>query len=194
MFQIKRRKNKTVINKFFKSMGIAALCIAMLLVCSSCQQESDYYDDEQFQEGIEYGQEDMFLRLYNAVGFYNDETLKHGKVWNTKHFKLTFKDGNVDNNKYLFYDLYLKKTTVEKCYEDQELFFYIYAISDTEGLLLEGDDYFYDGLWGRDGEVDDYLNGRTINGEVKLLDNSSAQTMLIIIMIDGTVYTARYEI
>lgn len=171
------------------------LLVLMCLPLYSCDsEESDYYEDEMFQEGIEYGQEEMFLRMYNAVGFYNDEILMYGDTWNTKHFKLTFKDGNVDNNKYLFYELYLKKTTVEKCYEDQELFFYIYAISDKEGILLEGEDYYFDGILCHDGDTDDYLNGRTINGEVKLLDNSSAQTMLIIIMIDGDVYTARYEI
>lgn len=180
--------------KFLKNICCTALCIVLLFCLPSCHQaEDDYFDDERFQRGVEHGVEDTFLRMYNAVGFYNDETLMFGDTWNTKHFSLTIVDYEVKGDKYLFYNLNLQKTTVGKCYEGESLFFYIYAISDTDGIVLSGDDYYYDGILEYDGDTDDYLNGKIINGKVKLFDNSSAQTMLIIIMIDGSVYTATYE-
>lgn len=179
--------------KNYKTILVIAICMALLFSFSSCEKESDNHNyDNRFQEGVEYGIADTFLRIYNAVGFHDEEILKNGDAWNTKHFKLIFTDYNSGGKKYLHIDLTLKNTTLDRCFEYGDLFFNIYSISDTEGMVLSADEFIDLSLFEYSGDTENFLAGNTAKTSIELLDNSDIQTLMIIIVIEGTLYTATY--
>ena len=169
-----------------------ALCIALIIPFTSCQQKPND-GDEQFQKGVEYGTEDMFLRIYNSIGFENERTLLYGNTWTTKHFSLTIYDTITKDKAYISYYLTLKNTTVGNCVESDEFFFNIYAISESKGMILAQDDFIWDGAIYYEGDVDEYLQGNTIYGRCNLLDNSEIQTLIIVIATKGYLYSATYN-
>lgn len=181
------------------NVRVVVLCVAVLLVCSSCQQKSDYYDDEQLLDGIEYGQEEMFCELFNACNFDKVATLGSGDTWRTKHFTLKFTEERisiepekyaneiVDSKLYLEYDLTLKDITIEECFEDSSMFFYIYSVESPQWEReFGGDDYYLSAY------LDDQVNGNNCKGTIKLAHD--AQMLVVIIVIDGCYYAADYSV
>lgn len=165
------------------------LCIALIFSLTSCHKQTN---DNQFQEGVEYGMEEMFLRIYNSTGFENEKILSYGDVWNTKHFSLSIRDTITKSEAYISYNLTLKTTTVGQCLELEDFFFNIYAVSDTEGMILMNDDFIWHSVLDYEGSTDEYLQGNKVKGRCKLLDNSESQTLIIIIATGGYLYTATY--
>ena len=171
------------------------LCAVVVFGLSSCKQEpTDNYDDDSFQEGVQYGIEDTFLRLYNSMCFENEQPLSYGEVWDTEHFSLSIYDTINDDEAYLSYDLTLKGATVNDCLERDVFFFNIYAYSDTDGMILEYDDFVWDGMLDYEGTTDEYLQGNKIKSRCELLDNSDGQFIVIIIATKGYLYNASYQI
>lgn len=172
-----------------------ALTLTLIFSLTSCQQkENDDYSDERFQKGVEYGMEDMFLRIYNSTKFENEKLLFYGDIWDTEHFSLTMFDTITKDEAYIGYDLTLKTTTVGNCAKSEEFFFNIYAFSDSEGLILKNDDFLWDSALYYEGSTDEYLQGNNVKGKCKLLDNSEIQTLIIIIATKGHLYSATYYI
>ena len=180
--------------KFVRIVCVVSIFIFCL---SSCSKQSDgYYDDEQFQEGVEYGIEDTFLRMYDAVGLYNDEILWSGDIWDTDCFSLVLCDKRINDESYISYKLTLKNTTVGHCAEFGDVFFNIYAIGDTKGMILTRDNFiWYDDFFGSDESktVEEFLDGNTAEGHIELIDDSDFQTLIIIIMTEGRLFTATYD-
>ena len=178
-------------SKFVRIVCIIFIC---LLCLSSCTQQKDnYYDDEQFQKGIEYGMETMFSMIYNAIGFCNEEILFSGDVWDTDCFSLTLYDKRINDKAYVEYKLILKNTSVSHCAEYGDVFFNAYAIGDIEGMVLSYDDFIYYGVTNNDISVDEYLDGNTIEGQFQLIDNSEFQSLMIIIVTEGKLFSATYD-
>jgi hypothetical protein len=177
--------------KFILNTCVIILCVFFISSCT--EQGDDYYDDERFYEGVECGMEDMFLRIHNAVGFYNEEILWSGDIWNTDCFSLVLYDQRIDNEPYVGYKLTLKNTSVGHCAEFGDLFFNAYAIGDTDGMVLSYDDFITYGALGSDDPIDKYLNGNTIEGHFKLIDDSDLQTLIVIIVTEGRLFTATYD-
>jgi hypothetical protein len=168
------------------------LCITLVFGLTSCKQNINEIHDEAFQEGVQHGIEDTFLRLYNSICFENEPIISYGDVWDTDHFSLTIYDTINDDEAYLTYDLILKDTTVEDCFEREVFFFNIYAYSDTKGLILVRDDFLWDGLLDYEGSNDEYLKGNRVKSRCELLDNSDIQSIVIIIATKGYLYSATY--
>lgn len=180
-----------------KKILIHLCCVTLLIALSlslyACNQENDSQaDDEQYQKGYNQGIEDTFLGLYNSIGLENEQILFYGDVWDTEDFSLTLCDKIDEKDAYINYNLTLKNTTVEHCFDQNTFFFYIYALSDTEGMLLMGEDFIYDGLLNDEVSTEEYLAGNNVKGKCKLLDNSEIQTLIIIISTKGHLYSAIY--
>ena len=169
------------------------MCFALVFGLTSCNKNANNDYNEAFQEGVRYGREETFLNLYNSICFENEVTLSYGDVWDTDHFSLTLYDTINGEEAYLAYDLVLKGTTLEDCLESEVFFFNIYAYSDTEGLILVRDDFVYDGALYYEGLTDEYLKGNNVKSRCELLDNSEAQSIVIIISTKGYLYSATYQ-
>lgn len=179
---------------FLIKLCFFTFCLAFIIPFTSCQQKTNYeYAEEQFQKGFERGREDMFLRIYNSIDMENEQILFYGDVWNTDLFALTIYDTINSNESYITYDLTIKSTTVGHCADYEDFFFNIYAISDSEGMILTSDDFIWNGALYYEGSTDDYLQGNNVKGKCKLLDNSEIQTLIIIIAANGHLYTATYN-
>lgn len=171
-----------------------SLFIVLSFSLYSCQQNTPETDNsEQFQAGVEQGWADAFLSLYNSIGFENEKILLYGDTWDTEHFTLTIYDKITPDEAYISYDLILKNTTVEHCHDFESFFFNIYAISDTEGMILTSDDFIWDGSLNYEGSTDEYLAGNYVKGTCELLDNSKIQSLIIIISTKGHLYSATYQ-
>lgn len=180
--------------EIFKIIVSIALSMVLIFSLSACtQQNDDCYDDEQFQKGIEYGMETMFSMIHNAIGFCNEEILFSGDVWDTDCFSLTLYDKRINNMAYVEYKLILKNTSVSNCAEYGDVFFNAYAIGDIEGMVLSYDDFIYYGVTNNDISVDEYLDGNTIEGQFRLIDNSEFQSLMIIIVTEGKLFSATYD-
>ena len=77
--------------------------------------------------------------------------------------------------------------------ENSYLFFYIYAMSEESAIILKEDDYFEYGLLYHEGSADEFMKGNTVKASIELPDNEEVQTMMIIIVIEGNLYTAIYD-
>ena len=55
------------------------------------------------------------------------------------------------------------------------------------------DDYFDCGLLYHEGSAGEFMKGNTAKASIKLPDNEEVQTMMIIIVIEGNLYTATYD-
>lgn len=173
---------------FVKIVCIISICILCLSSCA--QQNDDFYDDEQFQEGLEYGREDMFFRIYKSASFHNQKLLTQGDVWNTEHFSLILHDDLCSERPYIGYDITLKNTTTEKCIEDQSVFFNIFA---TNGEMVLGyDSFLWDGALDYDGSTDEYLKGNNAKSKCFLYSDTVYKKFLIIIATEGHIYCAAY--
>ena len=73
------------------------------------------------------------------------------------------------------------------------MFFNAYAIGDREGMVLSYDDFIICGALGNDISVDEYLNGNAIEGHFRLIDDSDMQSLIIIIVTEGRLFTATYD-
>lgn len=174
----------------FRIICILVLCAIFAFALSACDTPTN--DDSQFEEGVEHGMEDIFLRIYDASDLRSEEFLMHGDCWQTKHFEIVFEDEELNGDRYLHFKLELKTTTVERCFDYGEVYFNIYAMSDSQGMLLEYDNFLDYGLINYDGSTDEFLDGNIVEASIKLIDNADAQTMIIIIIVEGSLYTATY--
>ena len=183
---------KKYMKKHLFRLYIFAFVISVISFLSSCEQKIDADYDEAFQEGVQYGESDMFLRLYNSIGFENEQILLKGDTWKTEHFSLIIHDTINDDEAYITYDLTLKNTTIGDCIETGNFFFNVYAFGDTEGIILDADNFVWDGALYCEGSQDDYLKGNNVKGRFELLDNSEKQSIIIIIATKGFLYSATY--
>ena len=174
-------------------LGFLAFVFTLIFCLSSCEQKTNSDSDESFQEGVQFGIEDTFLRLYNSIGLVDEPILLYGYTWNTDHFSLTIYDTINEEEAYITYDLTLKNTTINDCLKRETFFFNIYAFSETEGMILDSDNFIWDGALYYEGSTDEYLQGNNIKSRCELLDNSEIQSIIIIIATKGHLYSATYQ-
>lgn len=171
--------------KIFIKICTLILCISLIFSFASCTQSNNDDDNmDAYLEGVTQGREDLFLSLFNASGI-DFESLFEGDVWDTNHFSLTFTDENNNSGTYLKYNMTLKNTTMEECFEREEMFFYIFDMAD-ENFVLEYDDYYIFAI-----VENDYPLGYNAKGTVPI-SNEEAVSLIMIIVIDGHLYSAAY--
>lgn len=162
------------------------ICVA-LSSCASNQGNTGY---DSYLEGIERGKQDMFIDLWMAS---SDVAILHfGDTWETEHFTLEIKgkrktEVQYDTNApYIEFNLTLHGITIEECAMRDKMFFNIYSVTDGNwNMVLGYDDYYtYTAL--------QHLDGNNGNGDVRIYED--ADFLVVIIVIDSSIYTARYYV
>ena len=167
------------------------LFVAVCLVLTSCvQSQGASVSDDAYLEGIEQGKEEMFIDLWMASS--DIAILNFGDTWETDHFTLEIKSKRKtevsyrENAPYIEFDLTLNGITIEECASRDIMLFNIYSI--TEGnwdMVLGYDDYYsYTALQHIDGN----------NGRADVGISEDAEFLVVIIVIDSHIYTARYYV
>ena len=176
--------------RLFKIACIIVLCISLVFCFSSCQKSNNYDSEDIYleEEYIRKGKYEAFWDIYNTLNLDKTRFLYSGDVWDTEHFSLIFSDVMIEDIPYLKYHFTLKDVpiatfndlTIEDCYKRGLIFF---SICSTEDILMYGDEYYSNALFG-------HLDERNAQGTVRLHEDQFI--LAIIIVIDGCFYTAEY--
>ena len=175
------------------------LCAVLVFGLSSCGQTSNDSDiDDSYLEGLEKGERNMFLNLWQASTFSRE--LVYGETWETEDFSLSFTDYKVeatyssaydDYDHLLKCDLTLKKFTTDEGIENKNIYFGMYSYSSPgkwEVIVADYEDYYFSAIL-----EDDYTFGSyTSNPSFQLYDNQ--QYVGTIIVINGTLYKISYRL
>lgn len=173
--------------KSFISVIIAiVLCVSM----SSCSSNQVVSSDDSYLEGIEQGKQDIFIDLWMASS--NVSILSFGDIWETDHFSLEIQGKRKtevayeQNAPYIEFNLTLNGITIEECAKRDKMLFNIYSITDGKwNMVLGYDDYYaYTAL--------QHLDGNNGIGDVGIYENT--EFLVVIIVIDSCIYTARYYV
>lgn len=176
--------------KFLKPM--LAIILSCILLCG-CEAKNDTEYDEAWIEGIEFGQREVFENLWHSATL--DDILCYGDTWETEHFSLKLTNGvrkttvisaYSETEPYIEFDLTLKDKTITDCNNNMEMLFNIYSHNGKSwSPVLRQDDYFSYALLYE-------LNENSCSAEVRIYEDTEA--LGIIIVIDGYIYKADYEL
>lgn len=181
--------------KFFKALFL--ICV-LAINCSACgieDYETGYAEgyDEGLSRGIGIGQREVFENLWRSANLNN--VLTSGFQWETEHFSFVITDEEKNTTNSLDkkaeptveFELTLKDGTIADYHNGNEIFFNIYSSNgdNWEPVLYNDDYYMFASLTGR-------LDGNTCSAEIGLYDDT--KRLGIIIVIDGSIYKATYEL
>lgn len=183
--------------KFFKALFL--ICV-LAINCSACVVEdydTGYRDgyDYGWTDGIDFGQREVFENLWGAANI--NSFLQNGERWETDHFSLvlthgvrktTIKSSSNETEPYVEFELTLKGETITNCYNNKKILFNIYSHNDYNWTPVLYDDIYYDYAL-----LNQFpLNENSCSASVGLYDDT--KRLGIIIVIDGSIYKATYEL
>ena len=169
--------------KLLKLLLLFTVCLAILTACGEVPTYSGSYEDG-WLEGIEYGRGEVFESLWYSAEL--NEILFHGELWETNDFAISFSDKKTAEGMFLTFDLTLKNFTITECFEESKMFFNIYSVNDSQwDMVLGYDNYFDYALF-------EHLEDNNGKGSIGIYDD--VERLAIIIVIDGSIYKATYEI
>lgn len=156
------------------------LCLCFSLSACSNQQAGTKVDDS-YLEGVDNGHYEVFEDLWSTSS--STKYLSWGETWETSHFALTVKNVVYEGNPSVKFTLQSNGLSMEQCFEDSRMTFYAFAESDEYRKLFVGDDfYWYAVIQG----LSEY-SGQAIT---QIYDDEEA--VLIVIVVEGKVYKAKY--
>lgn len=176
-------------NKLIVKIITIVFCFSISVCLSSCDNQQENSNiEESYLEGVEQGEQDMFIDLFHAS---SDLDLFHcGDSWETDHFSLSITTKRKtevsyrENAPYIDIDLTLNGITIEECYEGDEMVFNIYSYKEGHYDRILGDDNYFDYF------LLQHMDGNNGRADVGIYEDT--ECLAVIIVIDGCVYTASY--
>ena len=168
--------------KILQLFLVFTVCLSLLTACAEESTHSAYKDE--YSDGLIDGHRDVFLDLWTASSL--NEILFSEELWETDDFTISFSNKKTSDSMFLTFDLTLKNFTITECFEESKMFFNIYSVNDSQwDMVLGYDNYFDYALF-------EHLEDRNGKGSIGISDD--AERLAIIIVIDGSIYKATYEI
>lgn len=182
-----------------KRVLVIALCAVLIFGLSSCgKNDKESNLDDSYLEGLDRGQKDTFLSLFNASS--PQKFLSYADVWETEAFSLSFTDSKVENTYSYAYDEYdhllkcnlaLKDFTIDEGQEEKNIYLGMYSRTSDGTWCEVVSDYEYYYLSAI--VEDNYTWGSyTAEATFELYDNP--RYVVTIIVVDGTLYNAVYMV
>lgn len=173
------------------------LCLCILVSLSACQQQqSGSMGDYSYLEGIDQGELNSFIALWDS--HYNGNVRSCGKPWQTDDFSLVITtkrgsrvDANIvgsESDPYIEVNFSLHEGTIEKYWKNNKMLFYIYSFSKDGWSKVWGSDDYY---WYFYVQGDDIVGSKE-NAETRIYKGTNK--LAVIIVIDGCTYTALYSV
>lgn len=176
---------------------IIAMCTLLLFSLCSCQKNEDSKKEDAYFEGLDQGEENIFLSLVNASNF--DAILSYNKSWESEDFSISFTDLQVEATYTAAYDEYdhilkcrltLDNRSLDEAYEEKNIYIGLYsrtADGQWSELASDYESYYMSAILD-----DNYTWGdNSAEAEFKLYDNP--KYVVAIIVIDGNLYKVSYN-
>lgn len=180
-----------------KRLLSALLCAILFFGLSSCGKDSGGSGiDDAYLEGLEQGEENIFLSLFNASS--PQKILSYADVWETENFSLSFTDYMAPSTvsygpseiHTLKCELTLKDFTIDEAIEEEAIYLGIYSRTWNGKWSEVASNYEYYFMF--IDNLTDSLGSHTGIATFGLYDNP--RYVVTIIVIDGILYHASYHI
>ena len=180
-----------------KKLIALILCFCLCISLSACQEEADSAIDDAYLEGVEQGEVNSFIALWNTHYTGNIQTL--GQTWQTNKFTLDIftKTGSridagvygSEDDTYLDITFTVSDNTIDEYWKSEKLIFYIYTYRNNGWHKNWGaDDYYTYFLLQQD---EDTVGSKGI-AETTIYDGT--EQIAVLLIVDGKTYTALYSI